>query len=198
MDHRTPASLPRPLRGAAPQAGKTPLLRDLGTQARPGIGGETERSGEGGLSPAVEWFEERSTVIAFEIPGPPVGKGRPRAFRMGNNVRMHTPEKTASYESMVKLAAHRAMKGAALLSFPVALSLVVLCPIPKSWSKRRQEAALAGTERPTTKPDADNVAKAIADACNGVVWVDDAQVVELSVSKRYSATPGVMVEVRPA
>jgi Holliday junction resolvase RusA-like endonuclease len=137
-------------------------------------------------------------VIAFEIPGPPVGKGRPRAFRMGNSVRMFTPQKTASYESMVKLAAHRAMRGAGLLAFPVALSLIVLHPIPNSWSKRRQEAALAGTERPTTKPDADNVAKAIADACNGVVWVDDAQVVELSVSKRYSSTPGVMVEVRPA
>ena len=137
-------------------------------------------------------------MIAFEIPGPPIGKGRPRAFRVGNSVRMHTPEKTASYESMVKLAAHRAMKGAGLMAFPVALSLIVLHPIPKSWSKRRQDAALAGTERPTTKPDADNVAKVIADACNGVVWVDDAQVVELHVSKRYSATPGVMVEVRPA
>ena len=137
-------------------------------------------------------------MIAFEIQGPPIGKGRPRAFRIGNSVRMHTPEKTASYESLVKLAARMAMKSAAPMAFPVALSLIVLHPIPKSWSKRRQEAALAGTERPTTKPDADNVAKVIADACNGVVWVDDAQVVELHVSKRYSATPGVMVEVRPA
>ena len=137
-------------------------------------------------------------MIAFEIPGPPIGKGRPRAFRMGNSVRMHTPEKTASYESLVKLAARMAMKSAAPMALPVALSLIVLHPIPKSWSKRRQEAALAGTERPTTKPDADNVAKVIADACNGIVWVDDAQVVELSVSKRYSSTPGVMVEVRPA
>ena len=137
-------------------------------------------------------------MIAFEIPGPPVGKGRPRAFRIGNSVRMHTPEKTASYESLVKLAARQAMRDAAPAAFPVALSLIVLHPIPKSWSKRRQDAALAGTERPTTKPDADNVAKAIADACNGIVWVDDAQVVELRVSKRYSSAPGVMVEVRPA
>lgn len=137
-------------------------------------------------------------MIAFEIPGPPVGKGRPRAFRMGNSVRMHTPEKTASYESLVKLAARQAMRDAAPAAFPVALSLVVLHPIPKSWSKRKQDAALAGTVRPTTKPDADNVAKAIADACNGIVWVDDAQVVELSVSKRYGRAPGVMVEVRPA
>ena len=142
--------------------------------------------------------DARTPAIDFEIPGPPVGKGRPRAFRMGNSVRMHTPEKTASYESLVKIAARIAMKSAAPMAFPVALSLVVLHAIPKSWSKRRQDAALAGTERPTTKPDADNVAKAVADACNGIVWVDDAQVVELHVSKRYSATPGVMVEVRAA
>lgn len=101
-------------------------------------------------------------MIAFEIPGPPVGKGRPRAFRVGNGVRMHTPQKTASYESLVKLAAKLAMRDAAPMAFPVALSLVVMHAIPKSWSKRRQDAALQGIERPTTKPDADNVAKAIA------------------------------------
>lgn len=66
MDHRTPASLPRPLRGAAPQAGPAPVLRDLGAQARPHIGGEAQRGGQGGLSPAVEWFEERAAVIEFE------------------------------------------------------------------------------------------------------------------------------------
>lgn len=137
-------------------------------------------------------------MVAFEIPGPPVGKGRPRAFRIGNSVRMHTPEKTASYESLVKLAARQAMRDAAPMAFPVALSLVVMHAIPKSWSKRKQDAALAGTERPATKPDADNVAKVIADACNGVVWVDDAQVVELSVSKRYSATRSVRGSSRAA
>ena len=77
MDTRTPEHLPRPLRGAAPQAGPAPVLRDLGAQARPGIGGETERSGEGGLSPAVEWFEERAAVIEFEA-----GKSRVHAESM--------------------------------------------------------------------------------------------------------------------
>ena len=66
MDHRTPEHLPRPIRGAAPQAGPTPVLRDLGAQARPGIGGEPEPERARGLSPAVEWFEERAAVIEFE------------------------------------------------------------------------------------------------------------------------------------
>jgi crossover junction endodeoxyribonuclease RusA len=45
--------------------------------------------------------------------------------------------------------------------------------------------------------DLDNCIKVALDALIGIAY-DDAQVVELSVSKRYSATPGVMVEVRPA
>lgn len=66
MDTRTPEQLPRPLRGAAPQAGPAPVLRDLGAPARPRISGEAQRGGEGSLSPAVEWFEERAAVIEFE------------------------------------------------------------------------------------------------------------------------------------
>lgn len=66
MDHRTPASLPRPLRGAAPQAGPAAILRDVGAQARPHVGGEAEQGGTRRLSPAVEWFEERAAVIEFD------------------------------------------------------------------------------------------------------------------------------------
>ena len=66
MDPRAPANLPRPLRGAAPEAGSAPILRGMGAPARPGFGGEAERCGQGSLSPAVEWFEERAAVIEFE------------------------------------------------------------------------------------------------------------------------------------
>ena len=77
MDTRTPEYLPRPLRGAAPQAGPALFLRDLGAQARPHIGGEAQRGSEGSLSPAVEWFEERAAVIEFEA-----GKSRVHAESM--------------------------------------------------------------------------------------------------------------------
>ena len=77
MDTRTPEYLPRPLRGAAPQAGPALVLRDLGAQARPHIGGEAQRGSEGSLSPAVEWFEERAAVIEFEA-----GKSRIHAESM--------------------------------------------------------------------------------------------------------------------
>ena len=47
---------------------------------------------------------------------------------------------------------------------------------------------------PSTKPDLDKLARAVLDALTGVVFKDDAQVVDLRVTKRYG-TPGVHVIV---
>ena len=69
--------------------------------------------------------------------------------------------------------------------------------MPTSWSGKKQRQALAGEVMPTSKPDADNVVKAVFDGLNGVLWRDDVLVVDLRVRKRYSATPCVRVEVWP-
>lgn len=45
-----------------------------------------------------------------------IGKGRPRAFRSGNGIRMHTPEKTARYENLVAMVAQQAMRGRAAMT----------------------------------------------------------------------------------
>ncbi|MDN6885308.1 RusA family crossover junction endodeoxyribonuclease [Variovorax sp. CAN2819] len=134
-------------------------------------------------------------MLHFHVPGQPVGKGRPRIGKVGAHARMFTPEKTVNYEGLVALAAQQAMAGAALLEGACEVKLRIDCQIPASWSQKKQRAAAAGEIRPTTKPDADNVIKAIFDAMNGVVWKDDVQAVELAVSKRYSMVPGVAVRV---
>ena len=136
--------------------------------------------------------------IEFFVPGTPVGKGRPRAARRGTGVVMFTPEKTAGYEALVAAAASNAMRAEAgpLFTGPLEAVLEMRIPIPASWSKAHKAAALAGTELPTSKPDIDNVAKAILDACNGVVFRDDAQVVMLIATKAFSEEPGVRVVIR--
>jgi len=134
-------------------------------------------------------------AVAFTVPGQPQGKGRPRIGKVGAHARMFTPAKTAAYEGLVAHAAHAAMQGRALLEGAVACEVFLHCQIPASWSKKKQAQALAGTVMPTTKPDADNVVKAIFDGLNGVLWRDDVQVVDLLVRKRYSASPCVYVEV---
>ena len=136
--------------------------------------------------------------IEFFVPGAPVGKGRPRAARRGAGVVMFTPDKTAGYEALVAAAASNAMRAEAgpLFTGPLEAVLEMRIPIPASWSKAHKAAALAGIELPTSKPDVDNVAKAILDACNGVVFRDDAQVVMLVATKAFSDEPGVRVVIR--
>jgi Holliday junction resolvase RusA-like endonuclease len=134
-------------------------------------------------------------VITFTIPGAPVGKGRPRIARRGRFTSMYTPEKTASYESLVKLAGFEAMAGRELFTDALSVTLDVWVQIPASWSQRKREQAVSGAVRPTTKPDLDNVAKAIFDGLNGIAWKDDVQVVRAVVTKRYSTTPRVEVSI---
>jgi Holliday junction resolvase RusA-like endonuclease len=133
-------------------------------------------------------------VFVF-IPGEAVGKGRPRVAVRGRHATMYTPEKTVAYELAVKVEAARSMRGRALLDCPVELVLEIVTAVPASYSKARRAACLAGAERPTKKPDVDNVVKAICDAFNGCVWVDDVQVVELRVSKRYGKEAYVAASV---
>lgn len=136
-------------------------------------------------------------MIAFTIPGQPQGKGRPRVGRVGAQARMFTPAKTVAYEGLIAHAAQSAMAGRPMLDGPVAVELELRCQVPASWSKKKQAQALAGELLPTTKPDIDNVVKAVFDGCNGVLWRDDVQVVNVYVFKRYSATPCVKVKAWP-
>ena len=136
-------------------------------------------------------------MITFIVPGKPVGKGRPRAAARGKHITLYTPQKTATYESTVALAADQAMAGKPLITGPVETLMTIVLPVPASWPKRKQADALAGVVMPTSKPDMDNVVKAIFDAINGIVWTDDVQVVGLRVRKVYGAIPRVQVTVSP-
>lgn len=136
-------------------------------------------------------------MIRFEVPGPPQGKGRPRATSIHGNVRLFTPAKTANYEARIAIAAQQARGNQPPLTGPVHLHIKASMPIPESWTKRKREEALAGRSWPLTKPDLDNILKSIGDGCNGVLWVDDKQITSVTMSKSYSTTPAVVVMVLP-
>ena len=139
---------------------------------------------------------EKDGPIKFTVPGQPVGKGRAKAARRGKFVTFYTPEKTASYESLVAHAAHVAMAGRSLIAGAVSVELDIRLQIPASWSKKKQLQAAEGLIPASKKPDIDNCEKAIFDGMNGVVWIDDVQVVQVSKRKRYAETPGVVVIVQ--
>lgn len=135
--------------------------------------------------------------VSFVVPGEAVGKGRPRVSTIGGHARMFTPKKTANYESLIAMAAQAAMQGRDLIVGPVLVEMKIFVSVAASWSKKKTAEALQGLVMPTKKPDADNVLKAICDGINGIVFKDDVQVVNVSMSKRFGETPGVLVRVVP-
>ena len=141
-----------------------------------------------------------SFAISFVIPGKPVPKGRPRSSRQHDAsgaefVRTYTPKRTARYEREVRLFARAAFGSTPPLAEAVHIDLVVYLPIAKSWTKAKQRAAREGKLYPITKPDLDNIEKAVTDGCNGIVYEDDAQIVEVVKAKRYSDNPHVWVRI---
>ena len=129
----------------------------------------------------------------FVVEGKPVGKGRPRFKRMGNFVQTYTPEKTAEYEKLVRMKFQNA--GGVITDKPVKIEIVAFFAPPKSTRKRDKAEMLANRILPVKKPDSDNIAKIILDALNKIAYIDDSQVIELVVKKRYSAEAKVTVHI---
>ncbi len=125
----------------------------------------------------------------LEIPGPPVAKGRPRVTRRGI---AYTPARTRRYEDAVRQLA-AATRPPALFDGPVRVEVIATIEPPRSWSKRKTAAHLG---RPhCQRPDADNLAKAVTDALNRIVWRDDSQIWALSVRKEWGRPARVTVIV---
>ena len=67
---------------------------------------------------------------------------------------------------------------------------------PQSLSKKERNKIDGGKTVPkTTKPDIDNLTKAILDALNGIAWKDDAQVTQINVHKIWSAKDQIEIEI---
>lgn len=109
------------------------------------------------------------------------GKQRHRLDR--RHARMYTPNDTIGNERAIAAACAEAMAeaGIKLLPFgphePVILNVDAYRPLPESRPKS------VYSEPDTYRPDADNESKLVMDALNGLVWADDAQVIDLHVVK---------------
>ena len=115
-----------------------------------------------------------SNTIRFTAYGDVQPAHRPRAFKVGKGVRMHNDKRHDNWMDSVAAQAlvHRPAR---LLEGPVRLCVDVYIIKPKSVKR----------EYPTVKPDATNYAKAVEDALNKLIWVDDAQVVDQRCRKFY-------------
>ena len=135
-------------------------------------------------------------MVTFKVDATPIPKGRARYVRRGNHISTYTPEKTRTYETLIKDSAIEAMGSSEPLETPVSLYLYIRVPIPKSCTKKRLQAIENGSEKPTKKPDASNILKSVEDGMNGVVYHDDSQIINIHVTKVYSSLPGVDICVK--
>ena len=134
--------------------------------------------------------------MTLTIEGEAVPQGRPRFTRNGH---AYDPERSREYKEKVALAASLAMRGEQVFprETPLRCIITVWKQMPKRFNQRQRALAKAEILRPTVKPDIDNMAKAITDAMNGIVYADDSQIVELVCGKYYDDKPGVIVTVEP-
>lgn len=134
-------------------------------------------------------------TYSIVIPGDAVPQGRPRVVRIGGRTIAYDPPKSKAYKARVRqYAARNAPKEP--LEGKVQLEVQIFRSVPKSWSKKKHEAAYAGLIWPTTKPDVSNIVKGIEDALNGIWYKDDSQIVHEYSMKRYARVPGVVVKMK--
>ena len=108
------------------------------------------------------------------------GKARPRVCR-GH---AFTPKDTIEYEKLVR-ECYKKQDGRYLEGAIKAL-IIAYYKIPKSYTKKRVQVIRDGLEKPTKKPDADNIGKGILDSLNGVAYKDDSQIIDLRIKKEYT------------
>ena len=133
--------------------------------------------------------------VNLTIPGEPKGKGRPRFSRVGAHVRTYTPEATASYENLIKVAYMTLVNFKFPDDTPLRIEIDAYFAIPKSVSKKNRELMLSDSLRPLKKPDNDNILKVVCDALNGIAYRDDVQIAETDVRKYYSDNPRIEVRI---
>ena len=110
----------------------------------------------------------------------PVAAQRPRFSRRAGHA--YSPSRTQDAEYRIRRDAERAWGDRAPLEGAVSVTIRALLRMPVSIPKKRQETA-----RPTgPRNDADNLAKTVIDALDGVVYRLDGQVTRLLIEKDYA------------
>lgn len=130
--------------------------------------------------------------IEVLIPGEPCAQGRPRFARRGKFVQTYDPKKSRNWKAEARdrmgVEAISASTPPGTLPFPAGVGLTVTVQAvftrpAGSYSKRTPK----GRERKITRPDTENVVKAVLDAGTGTLWHDDSQVWRLIAWKEIGA-----------
>jgi Holliday junction resolvase RusA-like endonuclease len=137
-------------------------------------------------------------TIRFVVPGTPMGRTNPFAVSNGDgSARLVQSQTTRTFEALVAMAAHAAFEGVPVISKPVVIDILALFPRPKKMLEKGWPDECISKP---TKPDWDNIAKAVCDGLKGR-WTDDCVIVRGACETAWSEKTGsaqTVVEIRPA
>lgn len=119
-------------------------------------------------------MSERTIEMVLSLDVKPKGQGRPRFDPRSS--RAYTPKNTREYVKMIRAAVEKYWGDRDKLNGAVAVAIEANFQLPK------RTVRIFHTQR----PDADNIAKACLDAMQGVIFGDDAQVIDLRSQKNWS------------
>ena len=128
--------------------------------------------------------------ITLVVLGDPKGQPRPKAMAFNGHARVYDPGTADGWKGQIAIAAKES--AAIGLMLAGALSVTIHCYFrrPKGHFGTGKKAEVLKANAPywhTSKPDFDNVAKAACDVLTQLgVWKDDAQIVQSTITKRYS------------
>jgi len=127
--------------------------------------------------------KEAMAQIELYIPGDPVAQPRVKAVNRGGFTRVYTPTTAKPFKDAIRMIAMAHWRNPPS-DRPVAIEIDFYFARPKSmvWKTRPMPSVVH-----TKKPDLDNLAKAVLDAMNGLVFGDDSQVWRLILSKHYAS-----------
>ena len=140
-------------------------------------------------------------MIAVYVPGEPAGQGRPRAWArmVGGKPRagVYSPKNSDAWRGAARTIMQQQVgAGRNPLAGPLFVRVRFAFALPKS--KHRKRHPIETETAHTSKPDVDNLLKALFDAGTGVLWLDDDQITKLVAEKVYAAQghgPYVTIEV---
>ncbi len=148
------------------------------------------------------------TIVAFTVHGVPAPAGSKRAFahkHTGRIVVTDANKNSRSWKNQVSEEAAIAMTYHGRdgtsgylppLEGPLVLELVFVVPRPKGHYGARGNVRPSAPSHPTVKPDVLKLARAVEDALSGIVYRDDAQIVDERLVKVYGEPARVEVRVR--
>ncbi len=132
--------------------------------------------------------------ITINILGKPQAKQSFKFTRTG--IRYQPKEVKESKQNMTAQIIQQLPKDYKPLTGPVIIEeLSFIFPPLKSFSIKKMDKMRQWKLYKITKPDIDNLMKNLFDACNNILWLDDAQIVEIRLIKKiYNDTPGIYIK----